>query len=117
LSERSSLIRGVAIASWLSACMAPGTGGGITGTDPLGPLAAGPATTAVGLVVASGVDPTGISGMVVGHLHQAEMNANLKVWQAQNPRVDPQAELAKVEALRQKAIADGVLNPDGSSKQ
>ncbi|EIM29888.1 hypothetical protein MicloDRAFT_00012080 [Microvirga lotononidis] len=69
------------------------------------------------MVAASGVDPTGISGMVVGHVHQAEMNANVKVWQAQNPRVDPQAELAKVEAIRQKAIADGVLNPDGSTKQ
>lgn len=55
--------------------------------------------------------------MAVGPVYKAEVNANLKAWQAQNPAPNPQAELAKIEAIRRKAIADGVLYPDGSSKQ
>ncbi|WP_441969082.1 hypothetical protein [Microvirga sp. 2MCAF38] len=69
------------------------------------------------MAAATGADPTGLSGMAAGYAYQAEVNANLKAWQAQNPAPNPDAELAKVEAIRQKAIADGVLNPDGTSKR
>ncbi|MGO4387394.1 hypothetical protein AB4Y85_07640 [Microvirga sp. 2YAF29] len=80
-------------------------------------MAPGPASTALGIAAATGADPTGISAMAVGPVYKAEVNANLKAWQAQNPAPNPQAELAKIEAIRRKAIADGVLYPDGSSKQ
>ncbi len=79
-------------------------------------MAAGPASAALGVATATGTDPTGLSGMAAGYVYQAEVNANLKAWQTRNPAPDPQGELAKVEAIRQKAIADGVLNPDASAK-
>ncbi|MEE1656948.1 hypothetical protein VB618_12130 [Microvirga sp. CF3062] len=68
-------------------------------------------------MTSTGVDPTGISAMAAGHVYQAEVKANVAAWEARNPRPDPAATQARIEAIKQKAIADGVLSPDGSSKQ
>jgi hypothetical protein len=110
----------VALASLLLpvACVAPGTGGGITGMDPLGPLAAGPASTALG--VAAAVEPTGqagrVAGMAAGYVYRAEVEAQTAAWKAKNPLPDPQAALATAEAAKQQGIRAGYLNPDGPPK-